>query len=105
MNRDGTAQLSLDIADVVAQPPPKRRRRMAAWEVERAKLKRFQREARKADGAPWLVDEAWPLFRASLEKLRLVRRVEAEAVRCGCSTPYEIPAQPTAGTPGRGVPA
>ena len=84
-----TAQLSLDVGDVVPLPRP--RRRMAAWEVERAKLKAWQRERRRADqGAPWLVDEEWPGFRASLDRLRLIRRVEAEARRCGCETPYEV---------------
>ena len=86
---NSTRQLSFDLGDVVDKPAA--RRRMRPWEVERAKLKSWQRERRKADsGAPWAVDDAWPLFRASLARLKLVRRVEAEARRCGCEAPYSL---------------
>lgn len=82
-------QLSFDLGDVVEKPAT--RRRMRPWEVERAKLKAWQRERRRADQRPpWLVDDAWPLFRASLDHYRLIRRVEAEAVRCGCPPPFSM---------------
>lgn len=84
-----SGQLSFDLGDVVEKPAT--RRRMRPWEVERAKLKAWQRERCRADqGAPWLVDDVWPLFGASLERLRLFRRVEAETVRCGCPPPFPM---------------
>ena len=76
---------------LILDPPPRRRRRVPAWQVEQGKLKAWQAQRRKADqGPPWRVADAWPQFGASLEKLRLILRVEAEARRCGCPTPYPL---------------
>jgi hypothetical protein len=76
-------QLSFDLGEAVQKPAP--RRRMRPWEVERAKLKSWQRERRRADsGPPWLVADAWPRFAGSLAHYRLIRRVEREVERCGC---------------------
>jgi hypothetical protein len=77
------AQMSFDLGDAVAKPAA--RRRMRPWEVERAKLKSWQRDRRRGDQAPpWLVGEAWPLFAPSLAKLKLILAVEREQKRCGC---------------------
>ena len=84
-------QLSFDLGDVLAPSAKPARRRMRPWEVERAKLKGWQRERRRADsGPPWLVASQWPLYAASFDRYRLIRRVEAEARRCGCPTPYPV---------------
>lgn len=79
-------QLSFDLGDVVAPPAAKKpRRRMQPWEVERAKLKTWQAERRRADRVePWKVAEHWPRFDPSLETLKLILRVEREYRRCGC---------------------
>lgn len=63
---------------------PARGHYVPEWEREHRRLSAYRRRARKADGAPWSVDEEWPLLRPSLAHYRLIRRVERELERCGC---------------------
>lgn len=67
-----------------------RRRRVPAWQIERARLKGWQRDRRLADRpSPGGIDLA--LLDRSIARLALILRVEREARRCGCPTPYPLP--------------